>query len=210
SWPGWWSRPMRNSPGWSSRPTKTWRCWMSGWMRSWPGCGPSRTRSAGTGARTGIRDRVTAPAARCRCCRPGSLRAGCWIGLGGAGRGPVVAGFAGGGVGGGLGGVSDDGLVGVLRASRRLAAWQDGVEVAAVAELDARRARAAGRVCSAADAQVGAELAAALVLTGRSADALVGLARELARLPAVRRGGLAGPGGLGRGRGGGPGGGGRA
>src|SRR5215831_7053725 len=92
----------------------------------------------------------------------------------------------------GLGGLSDDELVGVLRASRRLAAWQDGVEVAAVAELDARRARAAGRVCSAVDAQVGAELAAALVLTGRSADALVGLARDLARLPAVRRGLLAG------------------
>ena len=61
-----------------------------------------------------------------------------------------------------------------------------------MAELDARRARAAGRVSSAADEQVSSELAAALVLTGRSAGALLGLARDLARLPSVRRGLLAG------------------
>ena len=60
------------------------------------------------------------------------------------GPGPALAGFAQGVLDEGLGGLSDDELVGVLRASRRLAAWQDGVEVAAVAELDARRARAAG------------------------------------------------------------------
>jgi len=38
-------------------------------------------------------------------------------------------------------------LAGVLRASRRLSAWQDGAGLAAVAELDARRMRARpGRV----------------------------------------------------------------
>src|SRR5215469_16437009 len=88
----------------------------------------------------------------------------------------------------GLAGLSDDELVGVLRASRRLAAWQDGIEMSAVAELDARRMRsAARRTSSRANDQVSAELAAALALTSRSADALIGLARDLARLPAVRR-----------------------
>jgi hypothetical protein len=88
----------------------------------------------------------------------------------------------------GLGGLSDDELVGVLRASWRLSAWQAGVELAAVAELDHRRVRAAGRPGSSlVDDHVAAELAAALVLTGRSADALLGLARDLARLPAVRK-----------------------
>src|SRR5262249_10213580 len=85
------------------------------------------------------------------------------------GPGPALAGFSQGALDEGLGALSDDELVGLLRASRRLAAWQDGVEVAAVAELDARRARAAARVSSAADEQVSSELAAALVLTGRSA-----------------------------------------
>jgi hypothetical protein len=108
------------------------------------------------------------------------------------GPGPALAGFSQGVLDGGLAGLSDDELVGVLRASRRLAAWQDGVEVAAVAELDARRARAAGRVSSAADEQVSSELAAALVLTGRSAGMLLGLARDLARLRSVRRELLAG------------------
>jgi hypothetical protein len=103
------------------------------------------------------------------------------------GPGPALAGFSQGALDEGLGGLSGDELAGVLRASRRLAAWQDGIEITAVAELDARRARAAARVCSAVDDQVAAELAAALVLTGRSAGALLGLARDIARLPAVRR-----------------------
>jgi hypothetical protein len=108
------------------------------------------------------------------------------------GPGPALAGFSQGVLDAGLSVLSDDELVGVLRASRRLAAWQDGIEIAAVAELDARRARAArvsgaARVSSAVDEQVSSELAAALVLTGRSADVLLGLARDLARLPAVRK-----------------------
>src|SRR6266851_5802172 len=102
--------------------------------------------------------------------------------------GPALAGFSQGAVDEGLTRLSDDELVGVLRASWRLSAWQAGVELAAVAELDHRRARAAERPGSSlADEHVAAELAAALVLTGRSADALLGLARDLARLPAVRK-----------------------
>lgn len=86
----------------------------------------------------------------------------------------------------GLAGLSDDALVGLLRSSRRLAAWQDGVELAAVAELDARRMAAAARPgLSRASEHVAEELALALVLTGRSADVLLGLARDLARLPNV-------------------------
>ena len=109
-------------------------------------------------------------------------------GLDGLGPGPALAGFSQGAVDEGLGGLSDDELVGVLRASWRLSAWQAGVELAAVAELDHRRVRAAERPGSSlADDHVAAELAAALVLTGRSADALLGLARDLARLPAVRK-----------------------
>src|SRR5215472_11083155 len=102
------------------------------------------------------------------------------------GPGPALAGFSQAVLDDGFGMLSDDELVGVLRASRRLAAWQDGVAVTAVAELDRRRQ--AGRpVCSAVDEEVSAELAVALVLTGRSADALMGLSRDLARLPAVRK-----------------------
>ena len=59
--------------------------------------------------------------------------------------GPALAGFSQGAVEEGLGGLSDDELVGVLRASWRLSAWQAGVELAAVAELDHRRVRAAER-----------------------------------------------------------------
>jgi hypothetical protein len=85
----------------------------------------------------------------------------------------------------GLGRLADDELVGVLGAARRLASWQAAVEFRVVAELDARRRPAGGVVSSRAGEQVSAELAAALRLTGRSADALLGLARELVRLPSV-------------------------
>ncbi len=107
--------------------------------------------------------------------------------------GGALAGFSQCAVDDGLGTLSDDALVGLLLASRRLSAWQSGIELAAVAELDHRRLRDSGRPgWSRVSEHVAAELAAALVLTGRSADALLGLARDLARLPAVRRALLAG------------------
>jgi len=107
--------------------------------------------------------------------------------------GPVLATLSQDVLDAGLTRLSDDELVGVLRASRRLSAWQNGVELAAVAQLDARRMRAAARPGSSrASEHVSAELAAALVLTGRSADLLLGLARDLSRLPAILAALLAG------------------
>src|SRR6185437_13539011 len=85
----------------------------------------------------------------------------------------------------GLDSMSDDALVGLLGAARRLCSWQAAVELDVVAELDRRR-HAAGS--SRAAEHVSAELAAALTLTGRSADALLCLARDLGRLPAARAG----------------------
>ena len=86
----------------------------------------------------------------------------------------------------GLGRLSDDDLVGLLGAARRLSSWQAAIELHAVAELDARRCREADRPGSSrASEHVSSELAAALALTARSADALLGLSRGLARLPMV-------------------------
>jgi hypothetical protein len=98
---------------------------------------------------------------------------------------PVLAFSAAGAYDGGLGGLSDDELVGLLGASRRLSSWQAAVELDVVAELDRRRAASGS---SRAGEQVSDELAAALTLTGRSADALLCMARDLGRLPAARAG----------------------
>jgi Domain of unknown function (DUF222) len=67
----------------------------------------------------------------------------------------------------------------VLGASRRLGSWQAELELAVVAELDARRAGAGGREGE----HVAEEVAAALTLTGRSAGSLLELSRQLQRLP---------------------------
>jgi Domain of unknown function (DUF222) len=87
---------------------------------------------------------------------------------------------------GGLGTVTDDELVGVLRAWRRLCSWVVAGELAAVAELRRRRA---GAVAAGADPHlaehVGDEIAAALTLTARGADQLVEFAAGLERLPAT-------------------------
>ena len=96
----------------------------------------------------------------------------------------MLAKFAAAAYGRGLGRLSDDELVGLLCASRRLSSWQAAVELGIVAELDGRR-RAGRPDSSRLGEQVSAEVAAALTLTGRSADALLGLARDLGRLPAV-------------------------
>ena len=100
--------------------------------------------------------------------------------------GQVLAAFAGEAFEAGFSRLSDDALVGVLCAARRLEAWQAAVEFTAIAELDRRRLEAAEHPeSSRMHDHVNAELAAALVLTGRSADALLDLTRGLARLPAV-------------------------
>src|SRR5215469_14269432 len=92
---------------------------------------------------------------------------------------PVLAFAVAGAHEGGLGRLSDDELVGLLGAARRLSSWQAG------AELDRRRGAAGS---SRAGEQVSAELALALTLTSRSADALLCLSRDVGRLPAVRAG----------------------
>jgi hypothetical protein len=100
--------------------------------------------------------------------------------------GPVLAGFAEDAVGGGLPVLSDDELVGVMGAARRLASRAAAIELAAVAGLNSRRAAAAR---AAGDGRqhrhVGDEIAAALTLTCRAADKLLDLATGVGRLPAV-------------------------
>ncbi|HYB89111.1 MAG TPA: DUF222 domain-containing protein [Streptosporangiaceae bacterium] len=100
--------------------------------------------------------------------------------------GPVLAGFAGDAWAAGLGRLGDDELIGVLRAARRLASWSAALELAAVADLAARReAEAAAAGDCGPGEHIGDEIAAALTLTGRAADALLDLALALRRLPAT-------------------------
>ncbi|HYK68130.1 MAG TPA: DUF222 domain-containing protein [Streptosporangiaceae bacterium] len=92
----------------------------------------------------------------------------------------------------GAGRLTDDELVGVLRAARRVVSWQQAVELAAVAELTARRAAEPTGQGPSARERASAEVAVALTLTGRSADMLSELAVGVRRLTdvdtALRRG----------------------
>ncbi len=92
----------------------------------------------------------------------------------------------------GVGRLSDDELVGVLRAARRVVSWQQAVELAAVAELTARRAAEPANQGPGPAERASAEVAVALTLTGRSADLLSNLAVGVRRLTdvdaALRRG----------------------
>jgi Domain of unknown function (DUF222) len=100
--------------------------------------------------------------------------------------GPVLAGLAGDAWAAGLGRLSDDELIGVLRAARRLASWSAALELAAVTDLATRReAEAAGTGSCAPGDHIGDEIAAALTLTARAADVLLDLATALRRLPAT-------------------------
>jgi hypothetical protein len=99
--------------------------------------------------------------------------------------GPTLAVLAGDAWDRGLARLSDDELIGVLRAARRLTSWAAAMELAAAGDLWRRRmdeeeAGDAGAAEHASD-----ELAAALTLTGRSADGLLDLAVSLRRLPAT-------------------------
>jgi hypothetical protein len=95
---------------------------------------------------------------------------------------------------GGLAELDDDELIGVLRAFRRLESWCSSGSLAAIAEL-ARR-RPAERTSAASPGSfpehlsefIGDEVAVALTLTTRTADAYLGLALDLAtRLPGTAR-----------------------
>jgi hypothetical protein len=93
--------------------------------------------------------------------------------------GPDLAWYTGQARQAGLSILSDDELIGALGAARRLASWQAELELAVVAELDARRADPGGREGE----HVAEEIAAALTLTGRSAGSLLELSRRLENLP---------------------------
>jgi hypothetical protein len=87
----------------------------------------------------------------------------------------------------GLDQISDDQLIGVLQAWRRLTSWTAAGELAAVAELNRRRA---DEVAAGADPHlaehVGDELAVSLTLTMRGADQLLDFAARLDRLLCTR------------------------
>lgn len=101
--------------------------------------------------------------------------------------GPVLAGLAERAWKGGLGCLTDDELIGVLRAARRLASWSAALELATTNDLMARRLAEE----DAGEARVAEhavdEIAAALTLTGRAADRLMSLAIDMARLPETSR-----------------------
>ena len=115
---------------------------------------------------------------------------GCGFAAGGAADelppGAVLAGFAGDAWAAGLDRLSDDELIGVLRAARRLASWSAALELVAVTDLATRReAEAAGTGSCTPGEHIGDEIAAALTLTARAADVLLDLATALRRLPAT-------------------------
>jgi hypothetical protein len=152
-------------------------------------------------------DLLVTMAATERAAAPELFPAGLWLRDGSRAGTGATPGFAGGGVldmlppgavlagiaadawAGGLGEPSDDELIGVVRAWRRLSSWAAAGELAAVAELSARRERdpradPASLGYQPADC-VADELACALTLTRRSAQSLADRASQLADLPAT-------------------------
>jgi hypothetical protein len=132
--------------------------------------------------------------------RPEVLKAGFWDRAGGDGGGfaaggaadnlppgPVLAGFAADAWADGLARVSDDELIGVLRAARRLASWATALELAAAGDLWRRRVSEEEAGDTGAAVRLDAEIAAALTLTGRAAGRVLDLAVALRRLPATSR-----------------------
>jgi len=99
--------------------------------------------------------------------------------------GPVLAGLAADRWRDGLDRLSDDELIGVLRAARRLASWATAMELAAVGDLWRRRTAEEDAGDSGAALHADAEIAAALTLTGRAATGVLDLAVALHRLPAT-------------------------
>jgi Domain of unknown function (DUF222) len=99
--------------------------------------------------------------------------------------GPVLAGLAADRWQDGLDRLSDDELIGILRASRRLTSWATAMELAAAADLWRRRTAEQDAGDRGAALHADAELAAALTLTRHAADQVLGLALALGRLPAT-------------------------
>jgi hypothetical protein len=82
----------------------------------------------------------------------------------------------------GFGRLSDTEICGVIAAWRRLSSWAAEGELSAITSLDTLRTGPGGRPGE----HVDDEVATLLTLTNRSAQALTGLARDLARLPQTR------------------------
>src|SRR5215472_4183299 len=97
--------------------------------------------------------------------------------------GPVLAGLAADLWAAGLGRLSDDQLIGVLRAARRVTSWAAAMELAAAADLWRRRTAEEDAGDADAAEHLDGEVAAALTLTRHAADHLLGLAAGLGRLP---------------------------
>src|SRR5215813_674752 len=97
--------------------------------------------------------------------------------------GPVLAGFAADAWAAGLGRLSDDELIGVMRAARRLASWAAAIELAAIGDLWRRRVAEEEAGDANAARHADDEIAAALTLTGRAGDRVLDLAIALRRLP---------------------------
>jgi hypothetical protein len=85
----------------------------------------------------------------------------------------------------GLGRLSDDELIGVLRAARRLASWAAAMELDAVAGLWDRRTAEEDAGDAGAALHADDEIAAALTLTRHAANQVLDLAVALRRLPAT-------------------------
>jgi hypothetical protein len=83
----------------------------------------------------------------------------------------------------GLGRLSDDELIGLMRAARRLASWSAAMELAAAGDLWRRRWAGEQAGNTGAARHTDDEIAAALTLTKRGADQVLSLAIALRRLP---------------------------
>ena len=87
----------------------------------------------------------------------------------------------------GLGRCSDDELIGVMRAARRLASWSAALELASAGELTSRRLEQQAAGDAHAAEHVDSEIAVALTLTMWSAGRLMDLSMALQRLPGTAR-----------------------
>ena len=116
---------------------------------------------------------------------------GGWFAVGGVADGlrpgPALAGFAADAWSIGLGRLTDDELIGVMRAARRLASWAAAMELAAAGDLWRRRCAEEQAGDTGAARHADDEIAAALTLTARGADQVLGLAVALRRLPLTSR-----------------------
>jgi hypothetical protein len=87
----------------------------------------------------------------------------------------------------GLGRLTDDELIGLMQAARRLASWSAAMELAAAGDLWRRRWAEEQAGNTGAARHTDDEIAAALTLTKRGADQVLSLAVALRRLPLTSR-----------------------